>query len=739
MSESRIIIAANRLPVTVMVSDDGKVSYKRSPGGLVTALGALKDAYEQIWIGWPGQFDTSQADQEKIAADLKAEYNARPVFLTRRQLNRYYYGFSNKVLWPTLHYLPTHIDYDERDFQAYREVNEIFAEQICKVLEEGSDHDMIWVQDYQLMLVPAMVRARFPEAKIGFFLHTPFPSSEVFRALPYREELLRGLLGSSLIGFHTFAYLRHFRSSILHILGIDSDMEWIELEDHYSKLGVFPISIDPSSIDQILESDSLAEARHVVRQVTRGRRMILSVDRLDYTKGIPERLKAYKKFLQNNAHLVRDVVLVQISVPSRTEIPDYRHLKDQVEIIVQDILDTYEAEANPPIHYMYKGVPFERLVAFYEAADVALVTPYFDGMNLVAKEYVAAKKNEGVLILSELAGAASELGEALIINPWNMDQIASALEHALSMPRSEQSRRMGAMYEKVTRNNVHYWANSFLNDLSNLATNYPTPAGSPIAITHRLMDELLGRFRQAKRPLVLTDYDGTITEIRRIPFDAKPDQELLELIKKFETSGIQMGILSARSRWDVEDWLGEFQVSLSAEHGLWLSTGKNGEREWKRMVDESLELSWYQTVREIFHQFNLKSPGSFTEEREASLAWHYRLSDPTIGPKQARELTLHLSELLANQSADVVNGKSVVEVISHGFQKGNIITEMEGEGEGFDFILALGDDVTDEPIFSSLPESGISVRVGKGVSHASYRVGAVHDVRKLLSTIVEAN
>ncbi|MCB1139968.1 MAG: trehalose-6-phosphate synthase, partial [Leptospiraceae bacterium] len=448
--KERILVVANRLPVAIQVTERS-FHFQPSPGGLASALSALNDSYELQWIGWPGEVDLSMIQPESIDAELKKEYNASAIFLTRRQLNRYYFGFSNRVLWPVLHYLPTHIDYDEKDFRVYREVNRIFAERIIQELQSGKTDDIVWIHDYQLMLVPAMVRERVPEARIGFFLHTPFPSSEMYRALPYRKELLKGLLGSNLIGFQTHSGLRHFRSSLLHILGLDSEINRIDLEDHSVQIGAYPISVDPAKIDAAMQEPDFEEDLRIVRQIKKGRKMILSVDRLDYTKGIPERLSAYKKFLERNPEKAAEVVLVQVAVPSRTKIPDYRHLKDQVEVIVMDIIEAHETLPDSPIQFMYRSLPFRRLAAFYSEADVALVTPYFDGMNLVAKEYVAVKKDHGVLILSELAGASSELGEAIIINPWNRDQISDALETALELSQDECTRRMSAMYERVRR------------------------------------------------------------------------------------------------------------------------------------------------------------------------------------------------------------------------------------------------------------------------------------------------
>ncbi len=669
-------------------------------------------------------------DPKGVEDQLLRDYGAVPIFLSRQHLKRYYFGFSNKVLWPILHYLPTHIDYDERDFLMYREVNEIFAEKIIEFMGEIRPDDMIWIQDYQLMLVPALVRKKFPDARIGFFLHTPFPSSEVFRAMPYREELLHGLLGASLIGFHTFSYLRHFRSSLLHILGIDSEINKVELETHQARMGAFPISIDVDRIQETMQEPDIDQDLQVVRNITHGRKMILSVDRLDYTKGLPDRLRAYKKFLMRNPQLVRDVVLVQIAVPSRTQIKDYQELKEAVEVSVMDIVETYENEPHAPIHFIYRSLPFKRLCAFYMEADVALVTPYFDGMNLVAKEFVAVKKDDGVLILSEHAGAAHELGEALITNPWNPDRIARALEEALSMNESERSRRMSAMFAKVSRNNVHYWSNSFLSELAEMDVYGTDHQSTTTSIGIELAQKIRGEFSAAKRRLLLLDYDGTLTEIRSLPSEARPDPELVELLKDLTAlENTDVFIITGRKQRDIKDWLGDLPLGFSVEHGLHIKFPD--ESEWHKMLPES-GMAWYENVRDLFEHYNRTTPGSFTEEKEASIAWHYRMSDPTQGRWKARELTINLQDVLANQPLEVLSGKMVVEVRFQGLHKGNILNRARDLDRSYDFILAVGDDETDEYLFNALPVHAYSVKVGKAPTHAAYRLASVRKVREFL-------
>lgn len=729
--KKKLIVVANRLPVALSEGENG-LQYKASPGGLVTALSSLKNKYEQLWIGWPGEVDLELNSAEEIKNKLKQDFASIPIFLDKHQINRYYFGFSNKVLWPILHYLPGHCDYDERDWKMYKAVNAIFAESILQQI--SSEEDWIWIHDYQLFLVPSLIREKMPNAKIGFFLHTPFPSSEIFRAVPYREELLRGVLGASLIGFHTYGYLRHFRSSVLRILGLNSEVNRLDLETHSAKLGVYPISIDTKKIQESVNAPQ-KDYQQIVEQILKGRKLILSVDRLDYTKGIANRLKGYKKFLERNSKYVSESVLVQIAVPSRTQINSYRELKEEVEEIVSEINEIYEKEKNPPIHYIYRSLPFDKLIAFYKAADICLVTPLCDGMNLVAKEYVAVQKDKGVLILSELAGAASELGEAIMVNPWNPDQIADALEQAFDTAPWERTRRMTALYNKVARNDVHYWANSFFSDLAE-----PAFSQTPIASQTQILDsnnrqEIIDKFKQAKSALIVADYDGTLVEITNMPMNARPDHNLLSLIEQLEKKpNCDFVVATGRSRSDMVDWLGQTGIGLSVEHGLWIKFAE--EKDWlKTHTDEQLP-DWYDSVVEILGKFCLGTPGTFIEEKETSVVWHYRLADPEFGNWQARELTLNLTNFLANKNAEVLGGKRIVEVRIAGINKGNIFSRIQQLNKKYDFILILGDDSTDEDMFAAAPECAYSIRVGNSLSKAKHRLNKVSEVRALLSSLI---
>ncbi|MCB1166822.1 MAG: trehalose-phosphatase, partial [Leptospiraceae bacterium] len=397
----------------------------------------------------------------------------------------------------------------------------------------------------------------------------------------------------------------------------------------------------------------------------------------------------------------------------------------------------HETLPDSPIQFMYRSLPFRRLAAFYQEADVALVTPYFDGMNLVAKEYVSVKKDHGVLILSELAGAASELGEAIIINPWNRDQISDALETALELGQDECTRRMSAMYERVCRNNVHYWSRSFLDDLIRSAEEFADRRSPVTMLTVARRQQLKEEFAASKERLLLLDYDGTLAELQTLPLAAAPDQELRDIMERLVAlPDTSVAIVTGRKRQEIQDWMGRYPVIISAEHGLWI---RMVDGDWDRQIPDSQEIEWLQAVEDIFEQFNLKTPGSFTEKKEAALAWHYRLSDPTFGKWQARELVMHLKNVLSGARLDVLDGKAVVEVRVQGVHKGNIIPYLQMQGKSFDFYLAAGDDTTDEHLFQAIPEGGWTIKIGAGYTHAHHRLNGVRDFRSLLKFICEFN
>ncbi|MFW5752348.1 MAG: bifunctional alpha,alpha-trehalose-phosphate synthase (UDP-forming)/trehalose-phosphatase, partial [bacterium] len=471
----KVIIVSNRLPVSISKKGT-EIIVQPSMGGLATGMKSFYKSYESIWIGWPGLVlnRTNKKERDEITGKLKEEKCA-PVFLSQKQINQYYLGFSNKTVWPLFHYFPQYTVYQENLWDTYRKVNQIFADEIMKF---ASEDDIIWIHDYHLLLLPEMVRKKMPGVTIGFFLHIPFPSFEIFRLLPWRKEILKGILGADLVGYHTYDYQRHFISSVRRIFGKEVVFNQIMHGRRKVKVDAFPMGIDYNKFQAEAKSraelpfskmSKFQQAMKRFRNQDKEKRVILSIDRLDYSKGIPNRLEAYEHFLEKNPKYREKVILIIVAVPSRTNVEHYQLLKKNVDELVGRINGRFGTINWVPIWYHYRGFQFERLTELYNQADIGLLTPIRDGMNLIAKEYIACKTdNEGVLILSEMAGASKELGEALIVNPNDNKEIANAILEAIKMPRKEQIRRNQVMQKRLERYNVESWAQDFMHNLNKM-------------------------------------------------------------------------------------------------------------------------------------------------------------------------------------------------------------------------------------------------------------------------------
>ena len=509
---SRLLIVSNRLPITVK-SEQGKIRVSESIGGLATGLRGPHQSGESLWVGWPGEVSSQEGQRSDLEREL-AELRAVPVYLTQSEINRYYEAFSNGVLWPLFHYQTDLIQRDAwRHWETYREVNRHFAEVVAREYRTG---DLVWVHDYQLTLVPAMLRRLLPQARIGFFLHIPFPSSEVFRILPWRSQMLEGILGADLIGFHTFSYMRHFARAILLVLGVESEGEMLTFEERKILMGVFPIGVDAAEFGRLADRDSVLAKAEAVRQECGGRKLILGVDRLDYTKGLPRRMLAMDRLLEREPGLRDKVRMIQIVVPSRTRVDSYEHYRQNLDELVGRINGAHATVNSVPIHYLYRSIPQTELVALYRAADLMLVTPLRDGMNLVAKEFVASRTDgDGILMLSEFAGAAEELREAISVNPYDIDGVASTISNSLSLPEEERRARMRVLRSRVLTYDCYHWANSFIKALETApgVTTQPLEAQS----AHARMEAMLEKLSGSERLLLLLDYDGTLVPLASSP------------------------------------------------------------------------------------------------------------------------------------------------------------------------------------------------------------------------------
>jgi trehalose 6-phosphate synthase/phosphatase len=725
----RVLIVANRLPVTVKATDGG-VDVQRSAGGLATGLLRPHEQSGGLWIGWSGAPEELTANQQSELDGQLAEMRLVSVPLTADQVTRYYENFSNGVLWPLFHYLLDQVPLHVRDWDAYAEVNELFADIVAEHYRPG---DLIWVHDYQLLLLPDLLRKRLPDARIGFFLHIPFPSEELFRTLPERDRLLRGLLGADLVGFHTPAYLRHFAASITQ-LGLTIEIDKVQLSDREVRLGVFPMGIDAAAFMKLAEDPEVQQEAKALRS-DESVRLLVGVDRLDYTKGIPRRLLSYEKMLQTHPELRERVRLVQVAVPSRTGVEAYQEYRAIVEGLVGRINGDFGTPRWVPVHYIFRSLSERELVALYRAADVMLVTPLRDGMNLVAKEFVASRiDGDGVLVLSEFAGASWELPEAIQVNPYDVDGMAESAYRALTMDLEERRSRLAPLRIRVETYDVHRWAATFLEQLETITRVSPAaapPPGGPTAALRALQS----RLQETEDLLLFLDYDGTLVPYTPTPELARPDAALMALLEELtRRPHTEVHVVSGRGREPLEHWLGGLPVALYAEHGFW--SRSVGSQTWVPAAEITGE--WREAALAILRDITARTPGSLIEIKSVALAWHYRLADQEAGARRANEVRLHLSQLLSNQPVEILAGHKVLEIRPYGVNKGRIIPPMSPERLAATTVLAIGDDRTDEDLFAAVPPDGITVRVGPGPTKARFRLESVSAVRALLRSLVEA-
>ena len=724
---SRLLIVANRLPVTVRV-ESGAVQVQRSTGGLATGLLRPHEQSGGLWIGWSGApSDLSPEQQAALDRELGA-MRLVSVPLSSEQVTRYYEGYSNGVLWPLFHYLLDQVPLTISDWDSYLAANETFAEVVAEHYRPG---DLVWIHDYQLLLLPVLIRRRLPEARIGFFLHIPFPSEELFRTLPDRARLLEGMLGADLIGFHTPAYLRHFAISLTDILGLAVEIDRVALPGREVRLGVFPMGVDAQTF-ATLARDPAVEAEAEALRGDGSVHILVGVDRLDYTKGIPRRLLAFERMLQTHPDLRGRVRLVQVAVPSRTSVGAYQDFRGLVDGLVGRINGAFGSARWVPVHYIFRALDEADLVALYRAADVMLVTPLRDGMNLVAKEFVASRVDgDGVLVLSEFAGAAWELPESLLLNPYDIEGSSEVYYRALTMEPEERRARLAPLRARVETFDVHRWVTSFLEQLE---ASPPAQAVTGVPASGAAAREQLAcSLRIREQLLLLVDYDGTLVPFSPTPELARPDAPLLALLRNLAARpDTELHLVSGRARETLDHWLGSLPVWLHAEHGFW-SRGPHG-GDWVPAGETGG--SWREPVLAILRDMTARTPGSLIEVKAVALAWHYRMADQETGARRANELRLHLNQLLSNQPVEILAGNRVIEIRPYGVHKGRIVPPLPPERLASTTIVAIGDDRTDEDLFAALPPEAITIKVGPGPSRARFRMEGVPAVRGLLQSLI---
>ena len=720
----KLIIVSNRLPVQL----DAAGKLVRSSGGLASAMAGLGDA-DQRWVGWPGQLP-AEVSADDLTRQLREELSCEPVLIDDDALYQgYYAGYANSTLWPLLHYMTQRAAFEPDWYSAYEAINERFAEVVLSVAEPG---DRVWVHDYQLMLLPGMLRAQRPDLRIGYFLHVPFPSYEVFRVLPDREALLSGMLGADQIGFHTFGYLRHFRSALLRGLDQESMPDSAVVDGRRVSLGVYPIGHNRAAFDAVTAKPDFPERVEKLRGEIGDRRVVLSVERLDYTKGIPEKLRAIDRFLAQHPERRSDTMFYIVAVPSRQSVDAYRDLTEEVQLAVGDLNGRYSTVSRQPVHFYNRAVSMDRLAALYAVADVALVTPLIDGMNLVAKEYVdcrgAPGASPGTLVLSEMAGAAQELPGAILVNPYDAQGVAEAIATALARTDQEAIELMTPMRARVRDTDAEAWARVFVDDLERERHAVRDTAAE-------VADALLDRIADANVLGLVLDYDGTLREFVPRPEDAIPTAKTLELLATLtKLPQVRVAIVSGRPEGFLTQHLGHLDLTLVAEHGF---RHRVAGGQWVDAHPRA-DLTWLSTVEPILAQAAKLTPGTFVERKKSALVWHYRQADPEFGAWKAGDLVEALTSVVANMPVEVHHGHKIVEVASQQVSKGASLDAL-AKSWSADVVVAIGDDRTDESMFRRRDAMAAleTIKVGPGSTYAAWRLPTVRAVHELLEGIVE--
>ncbi len=727
----RIIIVSNRLPVNITKDNKTKQNIlHKSSGGLITSIGAYTEKMTELsylWVGWPGITTTNKSEQEEILNQLQ-NIHCYPVFLTEKEMDKFYLGFCNRTIWPLFHYFPTITSFEKEHFDVYKSVNQKFAKALSNII--NPEEDIVWIHDYHLMLLPNIIRQNYPSIPIGFFLHIPFPAYEVFQLLPskWRVELIEGLLGSDLIGFHTHEYTDNFLRAALRFLNLENNLGIINNKGRLVKIGTHPISIDYLKFSNSTKIETVISKTDEIKKQFYLQKIIFSVDRLDYTKGILNRLLGFEYFLENNPHWREGITLVIVVVPSRIGVYHYQQMKKQIDETIGRINGKFSTVKWTPIVYKYGSLDFETLVSFYNASDIMLVTPLRDGMNLVAKEYIASKQDKnGVLILSEMAGSAKELLEAIIINPNSIEEIGESIKIALDMPKEEKMERIKNMQERISRYNVFRWVSDYLNELNKITLLQKQMESQ--FINQEIENQIIDQYKKTQKRLIMLDYDGTLIEFTNTPKTAGPTKELIHLLHLLIQKNNHVAIISGRDKETLQNWFENLSISLVAEHGAFFKLFNTN---WK-LYQNNIDTSWKNAILNILKLYIDRLPGAFIEEKTFSIVFHYRNTDPETQAMLIPELNGHLQNFISNTKLVVNKGSKILEIKPANIGK-NCVAEIF-DLKSYDFILAIGDDYTDEDMFKVLPHEAITIKVGEISTLAKYNIKSPQQVIKLLEKL----
>ncbi|KAI8918785.1 glycosyltransferase family 20-domain-containing protein [Entophlyctis helioformis] len=731
------------------------LTQRRGHSALFSGIRLLTDSddYEEdvVHIGWLGYGSsdpnavvltpsTPKATVDDVKELLWSRKQCVPVVLDEEAAKNHYEGYCKTELWPLFHYILWDNAMDgkieTRYYNDYVKVNQTFADAVCAIYRPG---DTIWVQDYHLLMVPSMLRKALPGASIGFFLHTPFPSSEIFRALPHRTEILTGLLGANLIGFQTYSHARHFISSCTRVLGCESSPTGVEFHGFTVNIGIFPIGIDVERVESRRRLEAVQQKIKSIRELFPGKRIIIGRDKLDHIKGVQHKLNSFEKFLQLFPEWQNKVALVQVTSPPQRPSPQFA---SKISESVSRINGTYGSLEFVPVHHYHQNLDQEEYYALLSMADIALITSIRDGMNTSSHEFVVCQQeNAGSLILSEFTGTAGSMSGAYLVNPWDYVGVAHAINDALLLSKEDRVIKHKQLYAHVTSHTAQFWSTSFIKELRKTALVPDHQTTTPILDISRIIDG----YQNSKKRLLLFDYDGTLTPIRKVPSAAVPPVDMLKAMNALVRDPRNVVfVISGRDQACLDDWLGHIpNLGLSAEHGSFI---KYPGGKWINLA-ERIDLSWKPKVSEIFNFFTERTQGSFVEQKRYAITWHYRLADPEYGTFQAKECLNHLENAIVSKlPVEILIGKKNLEVRPTSMNKGEIVKRLvQLRQPECDFVFCVGDDRTDEDMFKVLRKSELAeavyftTTIGSATkkTHAQWHVSSPQDVIDLIGDFAE--
>ncbi|KAM3301916.1 putative alpha,alpha-trehalose-phosphate synthase [Capsicum chacoense] len=785
LAGDRMIVVLNLLPLKAKRRPDNKGwSFSWNEDSLLLRIkDGLPEDMEVLFVG-SLSVDVDPIEQDDVSSYLLDKFRCVPTFLPPNILEKYYEGFCKRHLWPLFHYMlpfsPDHGGrFDRSMWEAYVSANKIFSQKVVEVLNPEDDY--VWIHDYHLMVLPTFLRRRFNRLRIGFFLHSPFPSSELYRTLPVREEILKALLCSDLVGFHTFDYARHFLSCCSRMLGLEyqSKRGYIGLEYYGRTVGIkiMPVGIHMGHIESMKKIADKELKCKELKQQFEGKTVLLGVDDLDIFKGINLKLLAMEHMLKQHPKWQGQAVLVQIANPMRGKGIDLEEIQAEIQESCKRINKQFGKPGYEPIVYIDRSVSSSECMAYYSVAECVVVTAVRDGMNLTPYEYIVCRQgvsgaetdsgvegpDKSMIVVSEFIGCSPSLSGAIRINPWNVEATAEAMNEAVSMAEQEKQLRHEKHYRYVSTHDVAYWSRSFLQDMERTCADHFRKRcyGIGLGFGFRVVsldpnfrklsvDDIVNAYIKSKSRAIFLDYDGTVMPQNSII--KSPSANVISILNKISGDpNNTVFIVSGRGRESLTNWFSPCRkLGLAAEHGYFLRWEQ--EQEWE-VCSQTSDFGWMHLAEPVMQSYTDATDGSCIEKKESAIVWQYRDADSGFGFSQAKEMLDHLESVLANEPVAVKSGQFIVEVKPQGVTKGlvaeKVFTSLVEKGKRADFVLCIGDDRSDEDMFEiigdALSRNTISYdtkvfacTVGQKPSKAKYYLDDTSEVVLMLDSLADA-